>query len=102
VARGAGVVHPVLAEGRAAAVSPTTAAGKAIVARIEEDLASWTAAASEDELDTYTRMARIARRDKLRDLLAWLPREIARAEQDAIEEASNMHAWLDMGAGVPA
>lgn len=64
--------------------TPTTPAGIAIVARLEEDARAWDARLG-DELDTFTRYIVTAKRDTCRDIARWIGAEIVKAEREAIE-----------------
>ena len=65
-------------------LTPTTGTGRGIITDLEGEAGRWAAEAAEDELDTFTRLAAISRRDKLRDILRWLPAEIAEVELEAV------------------
>lgn len=81
--------------------APTTPSGVAIVARLEEDARVWDARLG-DELDTFTRYIVTAKRDTCRDIARWIGAEIARAEEESVDNAMRVDAWLGEGAGVPA
>ena len=69
-------------------LTPTTGTGRGIITDLEGEAGRWAAEASGDEMNTFTRIAAISRRDKLRDLLRWLPAEIAEVELEAVRMAA--------------
>jgi hypothetical protein len=90
-------------------VTPTTEAARAIVARLETDAAVYarevdtlTEASDEDDLphDVWKQLqARkatfVARRDLLRDVLRWLPRELCAVEVAMVEELDFMDRAME-------
>lgn len=61
----------------------TTAAARRIVSDLEAEAVAWDDAA-EGAADNIThRLAAVSRRDKLRDLLRWLPAALADVEAEA-------------------
>jgi len=63
---------------------PTTSAGRHIVARLDADERLWAERTDEPDLNNSEWLTASSRRDQLRDVLRWLPREIAEAEMEAV------------------
>lgn len=81
-------------------MSPTTRAGQGIITRLTEEAAAWDDEAASAGGSIHRRYAAEHRRDKLRDVLRWLPDEIVAAEVEAQQDEAAVRAWLDSGAGV--
>ena len=65
-------------------MTPTTSAGQHIVARLDADERLWAERTDEPDLNNSEWLTASSRRDQLRDVLRWLPREIAEAEMEAV------------------
>ena len=65
-------------------MTPTTSAGRHIVARLDADERLWAERTDEPDLNNSEWLTASSRRDQLRDVLRWLPREIAEAELEAV------------------
>lgn len=77
-----------------------TPSATALLERLRSDRQHWQRWAVEDDVSTHTRYQAMARRDLLDALLLWLPRDLARIEEEAVEQAADTSAWLDDGAGI--
>lgn len=74
-----------------------THTSKQIISRLEETRAHWRAESQSDRAeDSFYRLACLSRVELLNDVLAWLPKELARVESDAIDEADRVDAILDL------
>jgi hypothetical protein len=83
-------------------VTPRTDAARRVIADLEREAADWDDAAEAAADSYHHRAAAIHRRDKLRDLLRWLPAALVEVEMEAQQDEAAMTAWLAAGAGVCA
>lgn len=72
----------------------TTSAGRALITRLRTEARAAEARADEDEMHSHAREAAKAVRSVYRDLLRWVPEEIVRAEQEAVEADTRETARL--------
>lgn len=87
--------EPCTGAGSVPEVTPDTAAGRSLVARLRTEEQAAAARADEDDQHTYARISARAERDLLRRLLRWVPEEVRRAEREAVAAADDESARID-------